>query len=290
MQDRGKASIWCLLLAGCLFGTVACTLLGPAPQEISFPGPIALPRLVSEVLYRSMTPGGSLTSLRKLGTLQIGRDEILFRHEALELRIPMDTVSAVRWGKIGLDPANDWAVIQYAKTGKVGQESQDDESDESEVQTAAFREGGKAGSGAGTGHLFSALKYAVFVAAGKEPTVTSARIHSGWVELSDVVLQRVPAGGLQLMVEIHNKCPQRVQVAVRFSPPGEPAGEPVRALLEPGERQHFAVDLAEILPLEDYFADVDVYTVQGRPNLVDRNRVQLRFDPQQTEGFQTERP
>ncbi len=117
---------------------VLALALGSARAE----EPLALPRTIDRVWYRSTTPKGDLGGKRE-GDLRITADTIELSSNKDDLVVPLGSVRMISYGPLGSDVDTEWVVIGLDREGKRSR--------------LGLRDGSRMGYGGRTPEIYDAL-------------------------------------------------------------------------------------------------------------------------------------
>jgi hypothetical protein len=101
-----------------------------------------------QVWYRPGKRGFSLVAFSHTGSLIVGENAVEFSCKEKKLTVPYSAIVDVQWGKLGMDFANEWAIVKFG----VG---------ESE-EVAAFKDGKQLGHGQYSKKIYKAIEKAFF--------------------------------------------------------------------------------------------------------------------------------
>ena len=267
MRARSRQVLSIGIIAVCIMGLVGCAsvmkLTGGTslPAPIGNPGVITLPTTFESVWYWPKERGLSLKAYSASGTLVISEDAIDFRAGDNSIQIPISSIRAIAWGKVGQDIANDWAIIEFASGDK--------------LSTAYFKDGSKLGHGRRSDLIYATIKYAAVVRGGVKPNPGS--FYSGWITKSNGGVS-AEDGKLDLMISLSNKATTPIWANVMFSGPAnaEDCKETVR--LSPDENKWLFCAQDRIYPNATYSILIDIYLDENQQTIVDRNILEQTWD------------
>jgi hypothetical protein len=107
---------------------------------------LEIPQTFEQVWYRPAKRGLALVAYSHSGSLIVGEEAIEFSCKEKQMTIPYNSILDVRWGKLGLDTFNEWAIVKFS----IG---------ESE-EVAAFKDGKQIGHGQYSRKIYKAIEKA----------------------------------------------------------------------------------------------------------------------------------
>lgn len=254
--------IFSILITAC--ATLNRSGLQPVQAQIRNPGSIAVPTEFKTVWYRAGKKGISLLAFSASGKLTISEHSIEFGEGNDALKININDIHSISWGKMSVDFYNDWAIIKYGSPEKV----------------AGFMDGSNIGLGGDTDLIYSTLKYSVEVLGGHKPTIEPP-FASGWIDVSLGGLTIFPKSKeLALNIWLNNKFGNNIWVKVEFLNPDLSSACEVVIMIPSENNGIFSCRQAPVLSDQNYPIYMYVFLDKDLSELVEKTGTSMRFSQQ----------
>jgi hypothetical protein len=124
---------------------------------------------------------------------------------------------------------------------------------------------------------------AVPQAGGLRPSDT--QFSSQWVEIGMGGMMSIPGKGLSLALDLKNKGKQTVYVMVVFDTPDPSQRCEIAKQLDASQSALFSCPQNSLTPNADYPIEIEIYTDEGRSNLVENPTTKFLFSEKDVQAF-----